>query len=83
MNLWHPAYANCIIWAIGLQLARGGWVCWRKSKYGWWPHAVWSLDRNDWYEYVPLNFGGHLKWWQVLWVVLFRGRPRHIDRDDI
>ena len=83
MNLWYPTFANCIIWAFGMQWTRGGWVCWRKSTTGWWPHAVWSRDRVEWYEYVPLNFSGKLKWWQVLWIVLFRGGPRHVDRSDL
>lgn len=80
MNLWSPRWSNCLIWAIAMQLRHGGWVCWRKSWYGWWPHAIWSMDRVTWFEYVPLNFNGRLRWWQVLWIVLFRGAPRTIDR---
>lgn len=82
-TLWLPPYANCLIWALWMQLSRGGWVCWRKSRYGWWPHAIWSIDRKVWWEYLPLNFSGRLKWWQVLWIVLFRGEPRMIVREDL
>jgi len=66
-----------------MQFTRGGWVCWRKSHYGWWPHAVWSLDGSLWWEYVPLNFSGILKWWQVLWIVIFKGKPRLIKEDHL
>lgn len=78
--LWSPRRANCLIWAIVMQLTRGGYVCWRKSWYGWWPHAVWSLDRVDWYEYVPLQINGRMRWWQLLRMVVFAGSPRKIDR---
>lgn len=80
MTLWTPTHANCLIWALRMQWTHGGYVCWRKSWYGWWPHAVWSPDRKDWYEYVPIEFSGRLAWWQALWVVIFRGAPRRIDR---
>lgn len=79
-KLWTPRRSNCLIWAICMQLTNGGYVCWRKSWYGWWPHAIWSMDRKVWYEYVPTNFAGRLAWWQILWIVLFKGEPRLIDR---
>ena len=79
-NLWTPHRANCLLWAIWMQLSRGGYVCWRKSWYGWWPHAVWSLDGKTWWEYLPLHFAGQLRWWQALWLVLFRGEPRIVER---
>jgi hypothetical protein len=82
-TLWKPYIANCLIWAIGMQLSRGGWVCWRKSHYGWWPHAIWSIDRKLWWEYLPVNFSGRLRWWQVLWIVLFRGQPRAVERGEL
>ena len=82
-NLWHPRYANCLIWATWMQLSRGGYVCWRQSWYGWWPHAVWSLDGKTWWEYLPLHFAGQLRWWQALWLVLFRGEPRIVERDKL
>lgn len=80
---WKPAYANCLIWAFWMQWRYGGYTCWRKSRYGWWPHAVWSLDRVVWWEYLPLNFAGRLKWWHVLWTVVFRGAPRMVVRADL
>ena len=80
MTLWSPRYANCLIWAFWMQLSSGGYICWRKSVYGWWPHAIWSQDGKDWYEYIPVNFSGRLKWWQVLWIVFFKGAVRRVDR---
>ena len=80
---WKPAYANCLIWALVMQWRYGGYVCWRQSRYGWWPHAVWSMDRMVWWEYLPLHFAGRLKWWQVLWIALFRGSPRMVMREEL
>ena len=82
-NLWQPPYANCLVWAFWMQWTRGGYVCWRQSFYGWWPHAVWSQDHLNWYEYLPLKFSGKLAWWQVLWLVLFRGEPRVVTREHL
>ncbi len=79
-SLWTPRRANCLIWALWMQWTHGGYVCWRKSWYGWWPHAIWSADRKVWYEYVPTVFAGRLAWWQILWIVLFKGEPLRIDR---
>ena len=81
--LWAPRYCNCLIWSFVMQWRYGGYTCWRQSRYGWWPHAVWSMDRVVWYEYLPLNFAGRLKWWQVLWTVVFRGAPRMVVRADL
>lgn len=80
-QLWRPYIANCILWAWVMQLRLGGYMCWRQSRYGWWPHAAWSLDGRCWWEYLPRNFAGRLKWWQVLWLVLFRGEPRRVERE--
>lgn len=82
MTLWQPRYSNCLIWAFWMQWTRGGRVCWRQSWYGWWPHAVWSGDNGrTYYEYLPVKFSGHLKWWQVMWLVVFRGAVRKVGRD--
>ena len=81
MNLWTPRRANCLIWAVGMQLSRGGYVCWRKSLYGWWPHAVWSHDGREWYEYTPMRFSGSLRWWQVPRLIAFLGAPHKVERD--
>lgn len=80
---WKPHFANCLIWAVVMQFRFGGYVCWRQSRYGWWPHAVWSLDRMVWWEYLPLHFSGRLVWWQVLWIVVFRGAPRMVVREEL
>lgn len=80
-NLWRPRYCNCLIWAGWMQHSRGGWVCWRKSHNGWWPHAIWTLDQRQFYEYVPIGFSGRLKWWQILWIIVFRGEVRIITMD--
>ncbi len=82
-NLWTPRRANCLIWALWMQLSRGGYVCWRQSLYGWWPHATWSADARVWWEYIPLHFSGHLKWWQVPRLILFLGAPCIVEREKL
>ena len=80
--IWRPRYANCLIWAFVMQWRFGGTVCWRQSWYGWWPHAFWSGDGGvTYWEYLPIGFSGRLKWWKVLWLVVFRGEPRQVERE--
>lgn len=79
-DLWRPSIANCVIWALVMQWRCGGYVCWRQSWHGWWPHAVWSSDGHTYYEYLPKHFAGRLMWWQVPRVLLFSGEPRRVAR---
>lgn len=82
-TLWFPRYGNCLVWALWMQWTRGGLVCWRKSRYGWWPHAMWSADGRLWWEYLPINFSGWLPWWRVPCIFLFRGEPRMVERGEL
>ena len=45
--------SNCYLFALRRWWTRGGYVVVRKSRYGWWPHALWSADLIDFYDYVP------------------------------
>jgi len=80
VDLWMPKRANCVLWAFVQQFRWGGHVCWRQSIYGWWPHAVWSLDHRHWYEYTSLAPKHRLRWWEVPGLILFQGRPEYVTR---
>lgn len=46
--------SNCIIYAVFTWLKQGGYIVIRKSRRGWWPHFLWSLDLKTFKEYYPL-----------------------------
>jgi hypothetical protein len=64
-------WSNCYLYALRQWYWHGGYVVLAKSKYGWWPHALWSPDLRHFDEFVPdkprrrwfppLLFQGHVK----------------------
>jgi hypothetical protein len=52
--------SNCLIWAFRRFFIRGGYVIFRKSHYGWWPHFLWSPDLKTFYDYQPKAPNHHL-----------------------
>lgn len=73
--------SNCLIFALSRWCGSGGYLIVRKSRFGWWPHFLWSpsLDAAQVESFVPIQpvEWDRLRWWQrVLPVhtVLFRGR---------
>lgn len=50
--------SNCAIFAIQRLIERGGYLCIRQSRFGWWPHFVWAptLDEvSGLQNYVPIK----------------------------
>lgn len=47
--------SNCLLYAVRCWLTDGGYVVFRRSDYGWWPHVFWSADGGALSEYVPLD----------------------------
>jgi hypothetical protein len=45
--------SNCLIYALRQWYARGGYVVVRKSRFGWWPHFLWSPDLRRFESFVP------------------------------
>lgn len=45
--------SNCLIWALWRWFRDGGYLIVRKSRYGWWPHFLWSRDLLMIEQFVP------------------------------
>jgi len=45
--------ANCLIFAVARYWAQGGYLVLRRSRFGWWPHVLWSADLVTFEEFVP------------------------------
>lgn len=86
-ELWTPVISNCIIWALVMQSRFGGYVVFRKSHYGWWPHAFWAhrLNCDKWYEYIPTQHDSdqQLPWYEQWKILLFFGKPTLVTRETL
>jgi hypothetical protein len=47
--------SNCLIFAFQHWFKFGGYVCIRKSNYGWWPHFLWTQDLKVFEEFHPVR----------------------------
>jgi hypothetical protein len=63
--------SNCLLYAVRQWITHGGYLLLRKSRYGWWPHALWSRDLTVLSEFVPL--APRRRWLPPLW---FKGMVR-------
>ncbi|HRH80602.1 MAG TPA: hypothetical protein PLW81_06115 [Thiobacillaceae bacterium] len=91
INLWRPAWCNCLIWAASQQRRHGGYVLkrrlmvpwrwhpWGKTRPAFWPHALWSPDGETCYEYTT-GKPSALYAWQLPAMLLFRGRVELVTR---
>lgn len=52
---WVPvgARTNCLLWALAQWHRRGGYVVFRQSAYGWFPHLLWTGDLVTFMEFTP------------------------------
>lgn len=71
--------SNCLIFALMRFWRRGGYVVMMWSKYGWWPHWVWTEDLATFHEFSPISekYRGML-----CPPVIFRGRIKRWKKDD-
>ena len=70
--------SNCLFFAIGRWWNRGGYLVIRKSRFGYWPHFLWSPDLQVFESYSPI-VGGYSRWFPPL---LFCGYIEHDDDDN-
>ena len=62
--------SNCLLFVLQAWWTDGGYVVLRQSRYGKWPHALWSPDLRTFSEFVPNR--SHLEelmarpWWLAL-----------------
>lgn len=46
---------NCILWALYMWCRYGGYFALRRSRWGPFPHALWSRDLVRWYGFAPVD----------------------------
>jgi hypothetical protein len=63
---------NCLVYALRKWFTHGGYVVMRRSRYGWWPHFLWSPDLLQFFAFVPVK-RPHRRWLPPLW---FKGSER-------
>lgn len=69
-----PYVSNCLFWAIGRWMRRGGYVAFRRSKVGFLPHFSWSRDLKVFWAYGPnVSMRSWERWFTL---ALFRGRVK-------
>lgn len=47
--------SNCIIYAWRKWRSEGGYILFRRSRHGWYPHALHMTDEGKITSYVPLD----------------------------
>lgn len=63
---------NCLLWALSQWQQHGGYVVFRRSDYGWWPHLFWTVDLVTFKEFTPTE----AKYERRIPPLLFMGRVR-------
>lgn len=66
------AKTNCLLWALSRWHKHGGYVVFRRSDYGWWPHLLWTVDLVTFEEFTPTD----AKYKRRIPPLLFVGRVR-------
>lgn len=65
--------SNCVAFAVGRRLTRGGRIVVRRSKLWWGPHWMWQPpDGGPVEQFVPVDPDGR-------WLIVFRGRVARGD----
>jgi hypothetical protein len=65
--------SNCLMFAVARFWRSGGYLIFRRSSYGWWPHVIWSQDLLEFEEFTttdkfhrwspPAIFKGFVRKW--------------------
>jgi hypothetical protein len=54
-KLHSPIFLNCLLWAVHRWSKKGGYVIFRQSHWGYFPHILWSKDLKVFWSYSPLH----------------------------
>jgi hypothetical protein len=46
---------NCLTYALRKLAAEGGYLVIRRSRYGWFPHVIWSRDLVTFEDFRPVR----------------------------
>jgi len=75
-----PRISGCWVWATWRFLTRGGYLVIRKSRWGPWPHFMWSRKLKIFWGYSPINAeAGLIRLWPLklkLAPPFFRGKVK-------
>tara|TARA_R110002012_G_scaffold303533_1_gene505351 strand:+ start:6193 stop:6429 length:237 start_codon:yes stop_codon:yes gene_type:complete len=69
---------NCLFYAIVKFIKNGGYIIFRKSKYGNWSHIMWTPDFETFYHFVPVNQPLRFAF---IHKIFFKGRVKVEKRD--
>lgn len=53
MGTLRSSLSNCIVYAVKRFVKEGGYLIIHKSRFGWWPHMMWSEDLRTFWEFEP------------------------------
>lgn len=76
MDNFFKKYNNCLFFAMYKLIKNGGFLLMRKSKYGPFPHFLWSQDLKSVEHFVPVKPRNRL-----MPPLIFRGKVK-IDSID-
>lgn len=48
-------YSNCLFWSLWMKLTKGGHIKMRPSHLGFFPHFLWTPDREKYYSFTPTD----------------------------
>jgi hypothetical protein len=71
---WAVVGSNCLIFALQRWVSRGGYLVVRKSRWGPFPHFLWSPDLKRVEQYVPAEPNI-----RVIPPLIFKGYVKHGD----
>ena len=71
---WAVVGSNCLVFALARWVSRGGYLVVRKSRWGPFPHFLWSPDLKRVEQYVPAEPKK-----RVIPPLIFKGYVKHGD----
>lgn len=70
-------FGNCLCYALSKWFHEGGYIVVRKSKFGWWPHFLWSKDLRTFEQFGPPSPRS-----RILPPPIFRGRVKTFTSEE-
>lgn len=47
--------SNCLVFALAQLICNGGYLVMRRSRFGPFPHFIWTPDLVTFHEFVPVD----------------------------
>jgi hypothetical protein len=77
VGLTRTSRSNCFLYAVTQYARQGGGIVVVPSRFGWWPHFMWSPDGILFYEFNPT--WDKKRWRFRIPPILFTGTVRQTD----